>query len=99
MRAYGTARTIHPRDADWAALNAHFDDFSGARQLYDMTVEMLQTSCGYAVPFFDHAGPRDTLEKWTEDRGPDGIRAYWAEANATTLDGAPTGILDPANDA
>ena len=95
MRAYGTARTIHPRDADWAALNTHFDDFDGARQLYDMTVEMLQTSCGYAVPFFDHAGPRDTLEKWTEDRGPDGIRAYWAEQNATTLDGAPTGILDP----
>jgi len=95
MRAYGTARTIHPRDTDWTALNGHFDDFDGARQLYDMTVEMLQTSYGYAVPFFDYAGPRDTLEKWTADRGPDGIRAYWAEKNASTLDGAPTGILDP----
>jgi len=95
LRAYGSARTLHPRDADWDALNAHFPGFDGARQIYDMEVGMMQTSCGYAVPFYDHTGPRDTLEKWTADRGADGVTAYWAERNQTTLDGAPTGILDP----
>ena len=95
LRAYGTARTLHPRDADWDTLNAHFPPFDGARQLYDMAVDMVQTSCGYAVPHFDFAGDRDTLAKWTEDRGLEGVRAYWAERNRQTLDGAPTGILDP----
>ena len=25
LRAYGTARTLHPRDADWAEMAAHFE--------------------------------------------------------------------------
>ena len=94
LRAYGSARTIHPRDAGWATLAAHFPDQTGMRQLFDVTVDMVQKSCGYAVPFFDHAGERDTLRHWAEDKGADGIPAYWAERNARTLDGAPTGIVD-----
>ena len=47
LRAYGSARTVHRHDADWDALNGHFPEFIGARQVYDMTVEMVQTSCGY----------------------------------------------------
>ncbi|MDK3016174.1 pyridoxamine 5'-phosphate oxidase family protein [Pseudodonghicola flavimaris] len=93
LRAYGHARTLHPRDADFAALDARFAPSPGARQLYDMTVELVQTSCGYAVPFFDYAGERDVLAKWAETKGPAGIAAYWAERNQTTLDGMATGIL------
>ena len=92
LRAYGTARTIHPRDADWDTLSAHFPPQLGMRQIYDMSVEMVQKSCGYAVPFFEHAGDRDTLKHWAQDKGEDGIRTYWAERNSTTLDGTPTGI-------
>lgn len=96
MRAYGTARTLHPRDAGFSELNALFPETIGARQIYDMTVDMLQTSCGYAVPYFDHKGPRDTLERWTEDRGAQGIASYWQERNQQTIDGLPTHILDDA---
>lgn len=99
MRAYGSARTLHPRDADFAALNALFPDQIGARQIYDVNVEMLQTSCGFAVPYFDHVGERDTLKKWAQDRGPDGVSAYWAEKNQQTLDGLPTDVLGASDDA
>lgn len=95
LRAYGTARTVHPRDADWEALNGLFAADIGARQVYDMTVEMVQTSCGYAVPFMDYAGERDTLRHWTDDKGEDGIHAYWSDTNAETIDGLPTGIGSP----
>ncbi len=81
LRAYGSARTLHPRDTDWDDLNSHFPPSHGARQLYDMEVDLVQTSCGYAVPFYDHAGPRDTLAQWIEDRGAEGVRQYWAERN------------------
>jgi len=93
LRAYGTAKTIHPRDADWDTLNAHFAPFDGARQIYDMSVEMMQTSCGYAVPFYDHKADRDTLIKWTADRGSEGVKTYWKDRNQATIDGIPTGIL------
>ncbi len=96
MRAYGTATTLHVGDDGFDALAAMFPPpvgaSAGARQIFDMNVEMLQTSCGYAVPFFDYVGERDTLEKWNEDKGRTGIRHWWAERNAVTLDGVPTGI-------
>ena len=92
LRAYGTARAIHPRDADWDDLAGHFEPSVSARQIYDLSVDLVQTSCGYAVPFFDHSGPRDTLKRWADDRGPDGIAQYWQERNQNTIDGFPTGI-------
>ena len=94
LRAYGTARTLHPRDAGFDVLNADFPPSDGARQIYDMTVSMMQASCGFAVPFFEHQGPRDVLKSWTEDKGPEGIATYWKERNQTTIDGLPTHILD-----
>ena len=94
LRAYGTARVVHARDADWAGLLALFPPEPGARQILDMTVDLVQTSCGYAVPFFEPAGERDTLRRWAEDRGEAGLAAYRAEKNTITLDGYPTGLLD-----
>lgn len=92
LRAYGTARAVHRGEPDWDALNAHFPDHTGARQVFDMDVDLVQTSCGYAVPFMDFREDRPTLDKWTEDRGPEGIEAYWQEKNRRTIDGKPTGI-------
>ena len=53
---------------------------------------MVQTSCGYSIPFMDFTGERDTLTRWGEDRGAEGIRDYWASRNRETIDGLPTGI-------
>ena len=96
LRCYGTAHTLHPRDAAFGPLNAQFPDSHGARQIYDVTVEMVQTSCGYAVPFYDFAGEREVLADWASNKGPEGIETYWRTRNQATIDGAPTHILaDP----
>lgn len=93
MRTYGTARTLHHRDAGFDELNALFPPHRGARQIYDMTVDILQTSCGYAVPFYEFAGQRDTLSDWVDARDDDAIYAYWQEKNTRTIDDAPTFVL------
>lgn len=92
LRAYGTARTLHRNHPEWEARIALFGARPGARQIYDLSVETVQTSCGYSIPFFDHVADRDTLKSWAEDKGPDGVETYWSERNRTTIDGAPTGI-------
>ena len=46
LRAYGSARTISPVDADWAELNRRFPRGPGARQIFDVAVDLVQTSCG-----------------------------------------------------
>lgn len=92
LRTYGKARCLHRDSADWDDLIAHFGDRPEARQIYDLAIDMVQTSCGYAVPFFDYRSERDTLSTWAEGKGTEGIRDYWQTRNTTSLDGKPTGI-------
>ena len=96
LRTYGTAQTLHPRDTGFDELNALFPASHGARQIYDVAIEMVQSSCGYAVPFFDHKGDRDVLANWAETKGADGVEAYWKDRNQKTIDGLPTGVIDDA---
>ena len=91
LRAYGTATVLHKGEGDWAALDALFEPDPGARQLFDVAVDLVQTSCGYAVPFMDFAGERDVLAKWSEAKGEDGVAAYWQEKNRRSIDGFDTG--------
>ncbi|HFD79612.1 MAG TPA: pyridoxamine 5'-phosphate oxidase family protein [Gammaproteobacteria bacterium] len=94
LRLYGEARVIHQSDPEWEELFALFDPLPGARQIFDLTIDLVQTSCGMAVPFFDYAGERTQLNDWARKKGKDGIRAYWKEKNQTSLDGKPTWILE-----
>lgn len=92
LRCYGTARAVHPGDADWDGLNALFPADISARQVFEMTVDLVQTSCGFGVPRMSYEAERPDADEWSAARGPDGIVAYWAEKNRETIDGFPTGI-------
>jgi Pyridoxamine 5'-phosphate oxidase len=92
LRAYGTARAIHHNDPDWRDLKAHLPDQPGARQIVDVTIDLVQSSCGFAVPFMDFREERPVLRKWAADKGAEGLRSYWDERNRQTIDGLPTGI-------
>lgn len=95
LRLYGRGRAVRPRDAEWTQLRPLFGPpLPGERQLIVTTVESVQTSCGFAVPLFEHRGDRTLLNEWAEKKGPDGVAAYWAEKNVRSIDGLPTGLLD-----
>ena len=93
LRVFGSAKTLHPRDDAFDALNALFPTSVGARQIYDVAIDLVQTSCGYAVPFMDYAGEREVLADWADQKGTDGIAEYWKTRNQKTIDGAETYIL------
>jgi Pyridoxamine 5'-phosphate oxidase len=93
LRLYGTASTIHPRDAQWQTYAHMFDSFISARQIFEMKVDLVQTSCGFGVPLFDYQGDRETLIEWASNKGEDGIKEYWVEKNQKSIDGKETGIL------
>ena len=50
LRVYGTAKTLHPRDPDWASAVTDFPEMAGSRQVFDVTIDGVQTSCGTGVP-------------------------------------------------
>ena len=93
LRLYGTARVVHRNDADWDSLLSLFKPLPGPRQIFDLAIDLVQTSCGGAVPLFTYDGERDTLNNWLVNKGEEGLMKYRAEKNVVSIDGIPTNII------
>ncbi|MCU0550942.1 MAG: pyridoxamine 5'-phosphate oxidase family protein [Leptolyngbya sp. Prado105] len=94
LRLYGTGCVIRPRDHDWQDFYSLFDPMIGARQVVKVSLEAVQTSCGFGVPMYEHVSDRETLIDWAAKKGEDGIRQYWHDKNQVSIDGLPTYILN-----
>ncbi|PHS70221.1 MAG: pyridoxamine 5'-phosphate oxidase [Methylophaga sp.] len=94
LRLYGTAQVIHKNDPQWQDLYCLFQPISGARQIFDVDINLVQTSCGMAVPLYDFVEERQQLTNWAIKKGAEGIQRYWQQNNQQSLDGEPTNILD-----
>ena len=92
LRLYGTAQAYHPSDKQWDDYIHLFPTHAGSRQLVDIKIDMVQTSCGFAVPFMDYTGERNTLEVWANKKGENELKKYKKEKNSISLDGFETGI-------
>ncbi len=92
LRLYGHAKIYHPGDAVFEKYAPHFPPLLGARQIIDMEIDLVQTSCGFAVPFMEFKEERPTLTAWAENKGQEKIEAYWQEKNTVSLDGYDTGM-------
>ena len=93
VRLHGTGRYVALQDAEFASYRGLFADHPGARGIVVVDVQRVSDSCGYAVPLMTHDGDRDLLTRWADNRGDDGLTAYRATKNATSIDGLPA--LDP----
>lgn len=97
LRLYGRGRVLARKSAAYDNLvRAEYggEEPPGVRQIICLDVESVQTSCGFAVPFFDYVGERDTLDRWAQAKGEEGVRAYQREKNSRSIDGLPTGLLE-----
>jgi len=70
LRVYGKGRVLHRSSPEFATRAAQLGDKVGphTRQLIDIDVQRVQTSCGYGVPLFDHRGDRDTLLRYHDKK-------------------------------
>lgn len=92
LRLYGRARVIHPHEPEWHGLYGLFPPLPGARQIFELAIDLVQTSCGAGVPLYQYLGDREELNEWSRGKGEDGVRRYWLEKNAFSIDGLPTHI-------
>lgn len=93
LRLYGSARVVHQQDAGWAALYVLFKPLPGARQIFDLAISHVQTSCGMGVPLYGYQAERGQLDAWALRKGEAGVRDYWAQKNQASIDGLPTHIV------
>ncbi|RME84015.1 MAG: pyridoxamine 5'-phosphate oxidase family protein [Caldilineae bacterium] len=89
LRVYGHASVITPDHSRWPDLLAHFPPYPGPRQIVDLAIELVQTSCGFGVPRYEYLGDRDTLVRWGEQKGDEGLAAFRRKYNLVSLDGKP----------
>ena len=90
LRLYGKGYTVLPLDNDWEELAPHFNLVLATRQIIVAEIDLVQTSCGFSVPYYDYKGERDYAEKWAESKGESGLETYKSEKNVVSLDGLPT---------
>lgn len=93
LRLYGEAEVFHERDHAFSEYINYFEETAGSRQIFKLNIDLVQTSCGFGVPFMDYKGERETLKVWAEQKGESGIKEYWTDKNQTSLDGLETGIF------
>ncbi len=95
VRLHGTGEALTERMSDYERLRTLFPDHPGARAVVRARLTRISDSCGFAVPRFDYAGERDTLARWAESKGSDGLTRYRRDKNARSLEGLPG--LDPGD--
>lgn len=93
LRLYGQGRAVLPQDAEWGGLAGHFALLPGTRQIFDIAVHSVQTSCGWGVPVMAVERERETLTKYHRQSDP----AKWLEkvgGRTRSIDGLPTRPTD-----
>ena len=93
LRLYGTATVVHKNDAAWDTLFPLFEPLPGARQIFDLSIDLVQTSCGMATPYYAYTGERELLNDWAVNKGEAGLQQYWQEKNQLSLDQIPSHIM------
>ena len=87
-RLYGHAVPVLPQDTAWDDLAAQFTIERGVRQIFHMTVDSTQTSCGWAVPEMTLKAERQTLRKFHANDVPaERLQKY--QDRDRSIDGLP----------
>lgn len=89
LRIYGRGRPVLPQDAEWEELAQHFTLMPGTRQIFDIAVDSVQTSCGWGVPVMQMERERETLKKAHRQSDPQAWLARTA-GRTRSIDGLPT---------
>jgi len=92
LRLYGQAKIFHERDNEFHEYLNLFPETPGSRQIIELDVDLVQTSCGYGIPFMDYIEERPTLRQWGENKSEDKIKKYWTDKNTVSIDGFKTKI-------
>ena len=91
LRIYGQGRPILPQDDGFAELAALFPRLPGVRQVFDIAVESVQTSCGWGVPRMTLEKERHTLVKYHGQQDP-AARLAKTAGRTRSIDGLPVRV-------
>jgi hypothetical protein len=88
VRLHGEGRVVPAGDPRFCNLAGSFprSDGVGVRSIIVVEVTRIADSCGYGVPLMSFEGHRPTMDQWSSRKGQQGIRDYWRDKNAASID-------------
>jgi hypothetical protein len=89
VRLSGRGTVVTCDEPAYAEARAPFAVLPGARAVITVDVDRVADSCGYGVPRMTLVEQRERLLTSLDAKGEDGLVAYRAEKNATSVDGLP----------
>jgi predicted pyridoxine 5'-phosphate oxidase superfamily flavin-nucleotide-binding protein len=91
VRVHGNGRVVAAGEDEFPVLAERFPGAGGAgvRSIIVVDAQRISDSCGYGVPVMNFDTHRPTLNEWADRKGRDGVEAYRAEQNRTSIDDLP----------
>lgn len=90
LRLYGKGEVILPDSEAWSKWSPNFKILPSTRQIMILTVDLVQTSCGFGVPTYEYIEDKDRHFKWAGDKDAGALEQYKIEKNFKSIDGLPT---------
>jgi len=91
LRIYGRGRAVLPQHDAWSDLLPEFALLPGTRQIFDVAVDSVQTSCGWGVPFMAFDRERQTLSKYHAQLSAAEQIEKWKD-RTQSIDGLPVAV-------
>ena len=89
VRFHGLGEYCTPGSAGFEEVAKSFHILPGTRGIVRCKTLRISDSCGFSVPLYEFKEERDTLVKWAESKGANGLKEYRNNRNATSIDGLP----------
>jgi hypothetical protein len=89
VRFHGVGEYCEPGTPGFAEVADAFRVLPGTRGIVRCKAFRISDSCGFSVPFYEFREERQTLVKWAESKGNEGLREYRSSRNSESIDGLP----------
>jgi hypothetical protein len=87
LRFYGKGFTVLRDSLDWEKYSVHFKIFPSTRQIIVADIDLVQTSCGFGIPFYEYVGERTTHFDWAAKKNDEELLDYQITKNSVSIDG------------
>lgn len=93
FRVYARAKILHERDEKFSEYLKLFSYKNAARQIFELKIESLNSSCGMGVPFYDFVDHREELISFYDTHTKEEHLEYMKKKNQKSFDGKATNLF------
>ncbi len=93
FRIYAKAAILHERDEKFKKYLKLFSYQNAARQIFELKIESLNSSCGMGVPLYEFKSQREELNDFYDNHSKEEHLSYMKKNNLKSFDGKDTKLF------